>query len=144
MIIVNYSQIPKIRDDGSQKKIFCAIRRKWLLLTPEEWVRQNFIGFLVETCGYSPSLIAVEKLVKVGELKRRFDIVVFDTNALPMIVVECKEMEANLNERVLQQVLAYNITISAPFICITNGRFTFLYKRQEGKFDEQITFPKIA
>lgn len=93
------------------------------MLTPEEWVRQNFLQYLIHVKKYPASLIAVEKEIRLGELKKRFDIVVHDKALKPWMVIECKEMDVPLNEMVLDQVLRYNITLQVPYLVITNGSY---------------------
>ena len=99
-----------------------------MVLTPEEWVRQNFLLYLTEVLGYPKKLIAVEKQIKLSAVNKRFDIVVFDQNALPQIIVECKQMNEELSETSLHQVLRYNSFVSAPIILITNGLYAIGYK----------------
>lgn len=129
MIKINYPPIkPDIKRIDNTDKIFCLIRRKWYVLTPEEWVRQNFLLYLTETLGYPRKLIAVEKEIKLSEVKKRFDIVVYDQFAKPEMIIECKEMNENLTEEVLNQVLRYNINIRAKRVVITNGTNTIAYE----------------
>ena len=113
---------PLLRMQDGREEIFCRSRKKWFVLTPEEWVRQNFLNYLEWVCGYPLSLIAIERQIKVGELNKRFDLVVFDPSGSPQIVVECKEMDVDLTEEVLSQVLRYNMVLRAPVALITNGR----------------------
>lgn len=142
MIKVVYPKIqPEIKSENGKEFIFCTARKKWVILSPEEWVRQHFLLFLTNKCGYSPAVIAVERLVMVGELKQRFDIVVFDKDAKPYIIVECKEMEAPLNENTLMQVLRYNINMQAPYFVITNGTTTYAFARSDTGFKELSNFP---
>ena len=122
MIKINYPSVkPKRRRSETSEEIFCVIRKKWLAITPEEWVRQNFLLFLIHELKYSASLIAVEKKISIGEINRRFDIVVYSKNTEPLIVVECKEMEVALNEATILQVLRYNTALQAKFLVVTNG-----------------------
>lgn len=114
-----------IKQEGRKEYIFDGLRRKWVLLTPEEWVRQNFISFLQNTMQYPSSLIAVEKQLTLGELKKRFDILVYDRDARPWMIIECKEMDVQLDESVLEQALRYNISFRAPYLVITNGTYCF-------------------
>ena len=99
-----------------------------MVLTPEEWVRQNFLQYLTKIKKYPPSLIAVEKEIKLGELKKRFDIVVFDNFTKPWMIVECKEMNVQLTRAVLDQALRYNITLRAKYVVITNGSYCMAIK----------------
>ena len=103
MIIINYpEQDFRIKKEEGKESIFDKLRKKWIILTPEEWVRQNFIKYLIEDKKYPSSLIATEKELRLGELKKRFDILVYDKNHKPWLMVECKSMEVKLDEAVLQ------------------------------------------
>lgn len=124
MIKIEYPEYqPKIKKERNREFIFDEIRKKWVVLTPEEWVRQNFLQYLMRVKKYPSSLIAVEKEIKLGELKKRFDIVVHDRDARPWMIIECKEMNVGLDKAVLDQVLRYNITLQVPYLVITNGKY---------------------
>ena len=103
-----------------------------MALTPEEWVRQNILQYLVKVKKYPTSLIAVEKEIKLGELKKRFDILVY-RESTPWMIIECKEGRIDLSENVLRQILAYNISLSARFLVITNGTDTMGFDIEGGK-----------
>lgn len=125
MIDIQFPSYPfKIKEEKSKSVIFDPFRKQWVVLTPEEWVRQNFLQYLVQHMQYPASCIAVEREIKIGEVKRRFDIVVFK-NAIPWMIVECKEMQVQLNEAALHQVLNYNSALQVQHIVITNGVNTF-------------------
>ncbi len=129
MIKIEYPAYqPKIKNDGGKENIFDEVRKRWVLLTPEEWVRQNFLQYLVQIKKYPAALIAVEKEIKLGELKKRFDIVVYDAASNPWMVIECKEMNVKLNRLVLDQVLRYNITMQVPYLVITNGSYCMAFE----------------
>lgn len=121
----------RIKKENDKEYIFDALRKKWLLLTPEEWVRQNFIQYLVQVKNYPQSLLAIEKEIKLGELKKRFDILVYDNNHQPWMMIECKAAEIKLDDSVLQQVLRYNMSVPVKYIVITNGNATFGWERGE-------------
>jgi hypothetical protein len=122
MIKIEYPPYqPKIKTENEREFIFDEIRKRWVVLTPEEWVRQNFLQYLTKIKKYPASLIAVEKEIKLGELKKRFDVVVYDKDSKPWMIVECKEMNVQLDKTVLDQVLRYNITLNVPYLVITNG-----------------------
>ena len=124
MIRIEYPPYqPKIKKESNKEFIFDDTRKRWVMLTPEEWVRQNFLQYLIHVKKYPASLIAVEKEIRLGELKKRFDIVVHDKALKPWMVIECKEMDVQLNEMVLDQVLRYNITLQVPYLVITNGSY---------------------
>jgi len=142
MIKITYPHIkPKIRRSENGEEIFCIIRKKWLVITPEEWVRQNFLLYLINEMGYSASLISVEKGIKIGELSRRYDIVVYSKLMLPFIVVECKEMEVALSESTILQVLRYNSELQANFLIVTNGISCAAFEKQTLGFVEIQTIP---
>jgi hypothetical protein len=99
-----------------------------VVLTPEEWVRQNFLLFLIHTLEFSPSVIAVEKKIKNLQTLKRFDIVVYK-NDQPYILVECKEMNVVIGQSALTQTLNYFSEIQSRYIIITNGNQTFAYEK---------------
>src|SRR5215510_128558 len=89
----------RIKEENNKHLIFDEVRRLWVTLTPEEWVRQNFLQYLISVKNYFPSLISVEKIIKVGELKKRYDIVVYKNN-LPWMIIECKKVNVPINTAV--------------------------------------------
>lgn len=142
MIKINYPDFqPKIKLIEEREFIFDGIRKQWVLLTPEEWVRQNFVQYLILVLNYPASLISVEKEFYLGEVKKRFDLVVYDKNAKPWMVIECKEMNVALNEGVLAQVLRYNIHLQAPFVFITNGTSCYGFEYKHSQFKEMNSMP---
>lgn len=120
----------RIKSEGGKDYIFDSFRKKWLVLTPEEWVRQNFLQYLVQEMKYPFSLIAVEKEFRFGEMNRRFDILIYNTDHLPWMMVECKAPEIPLDQEVLDQVLRYNISIPVSYLVITNGTNGFGWQKK--------------
>ncbi len=110
-----------ITESGGRKKIFDRIRKKRVALTPEEWVRQNFIMFLVENKGYPASLMAVEAKVNINGLSQRADIVIYNKQAKPTLIVECKAPSVKITQDVFAQAMRYNIKLQTRLICVTNG-----------------------
>lgn len=130
MVNVNFPEPDfQIKNENGKEFIFDPLRKKWLLLTPEEWVRQNFVQYLIKTKKYPSALIAVEKEIHLGEMKKRFDILVYDKNHQPLMMIECKAADVKLNEDTLQQVLRYNMSIPVQFIVITNGNTNFAWQK---------------
>src|SRR5688572_4340412 len=111
----------RMKQEGDRQYIFDAIRKVWLLLTEEEWVRQNFVAYLIQEKGYPSTLLALEKELLLNGLKKRFDVLVYNADHQPWMMIECKAPEVALNEDVLQQALRYNMTIPVTYIVITNG-----------------------
>src|SRR5215208_4496389 len=123
MIEVQYPEPQfRMKNENGKQFIFDSIRKGWLLLTEEEWVRQNFVSYLVNTLHYPSTIIALEKEIWLHELKKRFDILVYNKDHQPWMLVECKASTTTLSEDVLQQVLRYNISVPVEFIVITNGK----------------------
>ena len=134
---------PKLRQNGTVNEIFDAIRKKWLVLTPEEWVRQNIILYLLLKKSFPSSLISVEKEIKLADLKKRYDIVVFNRETIPWMIIECKEMNITLSEKTMEQILRYHISIPSKYLIITNGSHCFGFEKKEGRFEEIDLFPEF-
>lgn len=111
-----------------QEMIFDPFRKKYVVLTPEEWVRQNFLNYLVKSREYPGALMSIEKEMNLGELRKRCDIVVYSREAEPWMIVECKEMGVPLGMPVLEQIVRYHMALPAPFLVITNGAHTWCCK----------------
>jgi hypothetical protein len=131
----------KIKEEDNKELIFDEIRKKWVRLTPEEWVRQNFIQFLIQIKKYPTALIGIEKGIKLGDLKKRFDVLVFDKEHQPWMMIECKAMEVELNDEVPQQLLRYNISVPVKYLVITNGSYTYAYEKREDRLQTRSTLP---
>lgn len=115
----------KIIEEHGRTLIFDRFRKKYVVLTPEEWVRQNFLNYLVSTLGYPASLIGIEKEIYLGELRKRCDIVVYNRDMQPWMIVECKEMNVPLSQSVLEQIVRYHMVLPTAYLVITNGVNTF-------------------
>jgi len=131
----------KIKMENEKDYIFDTIRKMWLLLTEEEWVRQNFLQYMTEVMHYPTQLIAVEKEILLGELKKRFDILVYNSSHRPWMLVECKATHVPLNEEVIQQVLRYNISVPVNFMIITNGHYTYGWQKEGAGVKELNAMP---
>jgi hypothetical protein len=118
----------RIKQSDENELIFDELRKSWLRLTPEEWVRQNFVRYLVQVMNYPASFIAIEKEIQLGELRKRFDILVYGKNHEPWMMIECKEMNVGIDDKVLQQILRYNIAIPVRYLVITNGSYCLGYE----------------
>jgi hypothetical protein len=142
MIVLQYPNYPfKIKAHHGKDQIFDPFRKTWVLLTPEEWVRQNLLQYLVQNLHYPASLIAVEKEIKLGELSKRFDIVVYK-NELPWMIIECKEAKVTLNEKTMEQILQYQQVLTAQYLFISNGHETMGAKIESGKLQALQNFPE--
>ena len=115
----------KIITSGGKKRIFDPVRRKYVVLTPEEWVRQHFIVYLHLHLQYPKALIRVESGLQVNSLNKRSDILVHDREGKPWMLVECKAPEVKLDRKAFNQAAIYNMTIGARYVAVTNGLVHF-------------------
>lgn len=120
----------KIVNENDKTLIFDRFRKKYVVLTPEEWVRQNFLNYLTQTLSYPASLISIEKELYLGELRKRCDIVVYNKETRPWMIVECKEMDVPLTQTTLEQIVRYHMAIPAAYLVITNGVNTFCCRHE--------------
>lgn len=107
--------------DG-RREVLDPVRRRWVALTPEEWVRQNVILHLTQRLGYPKELLSVECAITLNGLTRRCDIVAFNRQMQPMMIVECKQPEVAITQRVADQACRYNLVLGVPYLLLTNGR----------------------
>ena len=114
------------------REVFDALRRRWVHLTPEEWVRQNVLRWMTVVMRYPPSMIAVERQIRLGSLRKKFDILVHDEAQRPWLMVECKSMDVQLTTDTLMQVLRYNMALPVPLLMITNGTHAHAISLREG------------
>src|SRR5882762_1878428 len=144
MIFINYPQHQyKIREPALKKEeIWDDTRRQWVSLSPEEWVRQNFLQYMVQVLKYPAAYIAVERKIQLGEVKKRFDILVYDKAARPWLMVECKATDVQLTKKVLGQVLNYNMAVPVPYLVITNGHYCYGYYRNGLDMQEIVALPE--
>ena len=135
MIHIDFPE-PSLRTragEGGRMEVFDVVRRRWVRLTPEEWVRQNMLTWLIGVKGYPLSLIAVEKTIRLGPLTKKFDILVYDGSHFPWLMVECKAMDVPMTEKVLMQVLRYRISVPAGVLVVTNGIETHALSLESGE-----------
>jgi hypothetical protein len=125
-----------------KEQVFDELRRKWVRLTPEEWVRQNWVKYLLEHCGYPSSLIGIEKTLRLGELEKRFDLLVYNQAHEPWLLMECKAQDVELGSSVLDQILNYHQKIPATYLMITNGQYSYLWKKENGNLVIQDQMPE--
>lgn len=117
-------KLKKLKD---RVMVFDVIRKDWFICTPEEWVRQHVINFLITHKKYPASLIAVEKTLLLNDQTKRFDIVIYSKDLKPYLLVECKAMYVELTGAVAEQAMRYNLTLNAPYFMITNGVEEFVF-----------------
>ena len=111
-----------MRETDGRREVFDMVRNRFVALTPEEWVRQHFIQYLHEVLLYPVELMQVEGAISLNGMTRRCDIVVYDEDVKPLIIVECKKETVPLSQKVIDQACLYNLVLQVPFLCITNGK----------------------
>ncbi len=111
----------KIKSSENKRLIFDNIRKKYVVITPEEWVRQHYVSYLIAEKKYPISLISVEKQLLVNGLKKRTDILIFNKKGTPEIIVECKAPSIPITQQTFDQIARYNLKLKAKFLIVTNG-----------------------
>ena len=122
----------KIKKENNITIIFDQIRKKWIILTPEEWVRQNFISYILDK-NYPKSLINCEKVFYINKVTKRYDIVVYDSSGDVEILVECKSYDVNLIKEHFDQVMRYNLELKSKYVIVTNGLRHFYFEFDESE-----------
>lgn len=110
-----------IQTESGIEKIFDTVRKKYVALTPEEWVRQHVIRYLTECKNYPKELLQVEGSIKVGRMKKRCDLIAYNKQLQPILLVECKRDDVEINQKVFDQICRYNLKLGVPTMLITNG-----------------------
>lgn len=132
----------RLRLENNRQEIFDPVRRKFVVLSPEEWVRQNLIAYLIQIKGYPVSMIGVEKQLILNSLPKRFDLVIFTRNANPYLLVECKAPGVEITENTFDQAARYNMLLHAEYFLITNGLEHYTcridYERKQYIFIEEV------
>ncbi len=142
MIHLDTNNLPiRIRETDRGDEIFDPYRKKWVYLTPEEWVRQSLLAYLVHRMQYPSTLIAVERGLKVGELNRRFDAVIFNRAGKPYMLIECKAPGEKIEDAAISQLLAYQTTLGALFLMLSNGHTTRCWQVAGNTVIEQTVIP---
>src|SRR3989337_293887 len=111
----------KIKSEGEKKFIYDEIRKKFVSLTPEEWVRQNFIRYLIHEKQFPATLIVIEMAMKYNRMKKRGDVVVYDRAGKPVVIVECKAPDVKITQNAFDQVARYNMALKVKYLVATNG-----------------------
>ena len=129
MQILNFP-LYEFRFKNSENKlyIFDIVRKKFVSLTPEEWVRQHIIQFLLKEKKYPQSLMNVEKQIQVNQLTKRYDIVVYRSDGSIFLAVECKAPQVKITQQIFDQIARYNMTLKAENLMITNGLHHIFYQ----------------
>ena len=133
---------PKLKKTDGEIYIFDQIRKRYLLLTPEEWVRQSFLNYLIHHKGYPLSLMENEAMIKLNNMTRRCDTVVYNNHLQPLAIVEYKRPDVTINQQVFDQIVRYNIVLRVDYLIVSNGLEHFCckmdYETQKYRFLEEV------
>ena len=133
----------RVSDLGDVLRIWDELRRCWLVLTPEEWVRRHLIRFLVEQGGAAAPRISQEYPVCIQGMPQRADVVVFGRDGIPLLLAECKAPEVVVNDAVYAQAVRYNAVVGARYLVLTNGLRHYVYEQTETGYRPLQTFPDL-
>lgn len=111
----------RIKEENDKKYIFDEVRKQYVVITPEEWVRQNFIKYLTVYLNYPIGFLSIEHNLKINTLQKRCDIVVFSQQLKPVVIIECKKPDVKIDQKVTDQIVRYNYKLRVPFLIMTNG-----------------------
>jgi hypothetical protein len=124
--------------------VYCLLRRRYLVLTPEEWVRQHVIHRLLSHYAYPAALMRIEGGLRVNRLAKRTDLVVYDRGGAPFLLLECKAPDVPLTRAVVEQALRYNLTLRAPYLAVSNGMAFFCGKISESGVERLADLPPLS
>jgi hypothetical protein len=133
----------RITGEEGSEKIFDPLRKKYVKLSPEEWVRQNFVQYLINEGKYPPGLIGIEVMSDFNKLKKRVDILIHDRKGQPVMIVECKAPVVPINDKVFDQAVCYNMGFKVPYLVVTNGIDHYACKidHKHKKYDFMLVIP---
>lgn len=116
----------KLKESSGKVQILDELRKKYVVLTPEEWVRQHIVQYLIQEKKYPSSLIAIEIGLKYNQLQKRADVLVYDRQGAPCLLVECKAPEVKITQDVFHQIAVYNMSFKVKYLLVTNGMDHFI------------------
>jgi hypothetical protein len=123
----------RIKHENNRVHLFDEVRKKWFLLSPEEWVRQHLLNYLIVQKGVPSSLISVEKEIDLNNTKKRYDAVVYNKNLKPLILIECKAPSVPITQNTMEQIMRYNLILGVKHLLVTNGIKQFVIGFENGK-----------
>lgn len=132
----------RFKNSEKHRLIFDPIRKKFVVLTPEEWVRQHVLQFLIHEKGYAAQLINVEKQLKLNQIKKRYDIVVYQPDGSVFVIVECKSPKVEITQDTFDQIARYNLVTNASYLMVTNG-LTHYYCKMDLENERYVFLPEL-
>lgn len=123
--------------------IFDPVRRRYVKLTPEEWVRQNFVQYLIREGRYPAGLLGIEVMFRFNKLKRRVDILVHNRAGEPVMIIECKSPDVKIDDKVFDQIVCYYMKFKVPYLIVTNGIYHYACKidTEQNKYEFLLVIP---
>lgn len=115
----------KLRTEGGLRQVWDVVRKKWVALGPEEWVRQHLLNYMISELNVPLGLIRVEQMLKVNTMERRADVVVYSRQGTPLLLAECKAPDIKIDRHAFDQAAAYNLTLNVPYLLLTNGQLLY-------------------
>lgn len=144
--LLRYKDQLRVKREADKRYIFDRIRKKWLVLQPEEMVRQLVLEYLLQERGYNSNRISMERGLKVNTLDRRFDLLVYDKDIKPYLLIECKAPQVKISQSVFEQVSWYNSSLQVPYLMVTNGRENYCcwmdYETKHYRFLDAVPDPR--
>ncbi|NNM95384.1 MAG: type I restriction enzyme HsdR N-terminal domain-containing protein [Bacteroidia bacterium] len=134
----------RLRDEAGEYQVFDPVRKKFVALTPEEWVRQHVIMYLKEAKGYPLSLLMVEKQFKLNRLVKRADIVAYNNSGKAALIVECKSSEVAVSQDTFDQAVRYNLALRVKYLIVTNGINTYCCSLENGEYSALTDVPEYS
>ena len=131
------------RREGDRTLVWDPRRAMWLGLTPEEWVRQHLVAYLISHCGVQPERLVMEYPVEVNGQSQRADVVVVDGALKPLLVAECKAPDVTIDEQTLSQAVRYNAILCARYLILTNGLRHYCYEQTDGSYRPLVAIPML-
>jgi hypothetical protein len=140
--LMQYKDLLRVKKEKSKTFLFDPLRKKWLVLQPEELVRQLIILYLIRERGYNSNRIKVEKGLKVNDLYKRCDVLIYNLAVEPLMLVECKAPQVKVNQETFRQIAHYNLPLRVPYLLVTNGIRTYCcrmdYETEDFEYLEEV------
>ena len=134
-------KLPPFDIKVEEGKVFCLVRKKWVVLTPEEWVRQHFLNLLINHLCYPKGMIKLEHSHSYFKHQKRSDITVFSKESTVFLLVECKAVSVKIGQSVINQLGEYNKVLDAKYLAVTNGVQHFIWQKDGNSLEQQVSFP---
>jgi len=134
----------KTKSIAGKDFLFDRVRKKWIFITEEEWVRQHIVVYLTMELKYPLSYIAIEKEIILGELKKRFDVLVYNKEHEPWMLIECKSPEVALTDEAVMQILRYHLALPVEYLVVSNGAKTFAWQKIGGELQQLTCLPNFS